>query len=223
MRKPILTFVFALSIAAGASAGTYGLGNGGHVLKCRPAPTGSIFHRGMTLLDLYEGSAFYGQTYRGLASLRGLPLETAFARALKTYFRDEPFRMQRGKFAVWFARFEKEALFKNRLSPQGGTFLSPIPHQCRLHQGVVQTLPRLVAIESPGKLEIAMPVWRSFSTDLKVAILMHEYVYRHLALSNPGCGHSHVRRVTGILLADEDPHQSKGSLIDSLASANCRF
>lgn len=224
MRRAALLTAALISLAAvAAGAGTYGLGNGGHGLECSPAPANPVFQRGMTLLDLYEGSAVYRRTYRDLSSLRGLSLETAFNRALRMFFREEPFRMQRSGFAAWFARLGKEALFVDHLPTWSGTFLSPIPRECVIRQGVVQVLPRRLGTESPGKLMIARDVWNEFSTDLKVAILMHEYVYRHLALSNPGCGHSNVRRVTGILLADEDPRRPKYIMLGSALPTGCIF
>lgn len=202
MMAAILTAILALP---NAWAGGYGQGNGGNTVVCAGARgEKSPFVNGQTLLDLGEGAVGRGLTYKTLASLRGLSLKDAFARSLKIYFSRVP---EIAQFHANAFRRQKIEFFDGEMNLLPGSRSPYFGRECRIRQAAVQWLPTVPWGEGP--LRISRQVWNgdrgapALSTDLKVALLVHEFMLRVLRLRTGSCSYQHLRGATAFALSDQ--------------------
>lgn len=165
-----LPFAAILALAVPALGG-YDFGNGGMVIRC-----GSADGPPAALLDVHEGSR-RGATYRHLGSVRGQPLERAFARILRSHFGRAP-EIER-LFAEWFARRSTEIEFVRGPvhSPRNpGSIEAPVG--CRRVQAAAQRIRHPVTPGAPQEIRIDREIWNALPTDQRAALLVHEYMIR---------------------------------------------
>lgn len=190
-----------------AQAGGYTQGNGGHVVVCNGSSPTPHFSGGLTLLDLYEGFSLYGFTYRHLSGLRNLSLPEAFEAAVTPYEEDPALSVHLPLFKQWFQQRDGEITFHSALPLWPGSFThAPLKSGCRVEQAIVQYLPTRVGLDTSGRLDISKKFWADEprkQSDLKVALLVHEYLYRRMWLNTPRCAQSHVRYLTAFFLSDQ--------------------
>lgn len=201
-------FLFALLLVppfSPARAGGYDHENGGNLLVCPRA--GGPGRASVALLDLFEGRRS-GLTFEGLRRHRGRALESAFPSVVASALRRN--REVADLFLSWFARRDAELLFVEGPLPRI-SHRSPyrLPAGCRLEQAAVQTL---FPFPSPAnRIRLDRSIWFGTSgraplaTDLKVALLFHEYVLRWQDMIWGPCSQARVRAITAFLLSDQSP------------------
>lgn len=194
--------------SATAFGGGYISNNGGHLVRCAPGSTAASRYGERTILDLYEGRRLYGFTYERLRSLRGLPLERAFPRAMRIFFDDAQGRLVRTLYLEWFRARDREFVLRDRLPLwEGSASWARLAPGCSLEQGLVQFLPRRVGAGSNFRLWAAADAWGpgpgALPSDLKVAFLVHEYFYRQLWLIRKNCALANIRALTAATLSDQ--------------------
>lgn len=201
-RLLLLALLFASPLSA-ARAGGYDHENGGNLLACSRA--GEPGRTDVTLLDLFEGRRS-GLTFENLRRQRGRTLERAFPSVVASALRRN--REVADLFRAWFARRDADLRFFDGPLPRI-SHRSPygLPAGCRLEQAAVQTL---LPFPSPAnRIAIDRSIWSGtagrapLATDLKVALLFHEYVLRWQDLISGPCSLARVREITAFLLSDQ--------------------
>jgi hypothetical protein len=197
----LLLLSLALSLFAHAGNGNV-VGNGGNSVICM-APSGdsSVFVQRQSILDIAEGETYFQLHYKHLLSLRQLPLETGFARALALFLSHSDF--ERTQLALRMRNFKQEVTW----APMGllplFTFSRLQLHGCTVHQAAIQYGPAEASPSDPLQLSLSLPIWQSLTTDLRVALLFHEFLLKDRLLMQGACSVDQIRELVGFLLSDE--------------------
>jgi hypothetical protein len=197
----MLFLSLVLVLSAHAGNGNV-VGNGGNSVTCMaPFGTSPSFVQGQSILDLAEGETYVHFHYQKLLSLRQLPLEQGFARALSMFLSRSAF--ERTQLALRFHNFKEEVTWEPAGLMPLLTFSRLQLKGCLIHQAAVQYGPAVASPSDPLKLSLSLPIWQRLTTDLRVALLFHEFLLKDRLLMQGACSTNQIRELVGFLLSDE--------------------
>lgn len=196
-RFAVLIFFPVLALANG-----HVIPNGGDVVVCpASAATSEIFAAdGKALLDIFEIKSSYRYTYRRLAKYRALDLETAFPRAVDEFFSRAPDVQE--MLLGHFADRASELRFVAGLKRGAEWSLNAALQGCETRAIATQYNRTSAYPGAPLVIEINRDLWGRAPTDLKLALLFHEYIFGQQLNAGGDCAHTRVSLLVGTVLAD---------------------
>ena len=199
-----LVIVLVSMMVSQAWAGGSAVENGGTYVLCPQASADpQIFHRGIAVLDIFDGRNHAQLNYRQLSSYRGEALETAYPKAIKRFFGRSQ-GLQHRMLAA-FKHFNTATKFvpEHTLPWLNTPSLPAWLAGCRVHPAAVQSVDSRGLGGDAVPLRIGREPWKAMGTDQKIALLVHEYLQATIHRIVPSCTAGKIRALVGQVLSDE--------------------